>query len=72
MHNLPELISTESHAMNYAPVDYVTAGFNYEKAKTATAQAELIRKMLESEKIDERSEARYFIEQGRKEARASY
>ena len=58
--------------MIYTPVDYITAGYNYEKAKTATAQAEIIRRMLESEKIDERSEARYLIEQGRKEARASY
>jgi hypothetical protein len=58
--------------MVYAPVDYITAGYNYERAKTATAQAEIIRRMLESEKIDERSEARYLIEQGRKEARASY
>ena len=58
--------------MNYAPVDYVTAGYNYERAKTATAQAEIIRRMLESEQIDERAEARYLIEQGRKEARAKY
>jgi hypothetical protein len=58
--------------MKYAPVDYVTAGHNYEKAKTATAQAEIIRRMLEAEKIDERAEARYLIEQGRKEARSNY
>lgn len=58
--------------MKYALIDYVTAGYNYEKAKTATAQAEIIRRMLEAEKIDERSEARYLIEQGRKEARSNY
>lgn len=58
--------------MNYAPFDYITAGFNYEKAKTATAQAQTIRRMLESEHIDERAEARRLIEQGRAEARTTY
>lgn len=58
--------------MNYTAADYVTAGYNYERAKTATAQAELIRKMLESEHIEERAEARKLIEQGRKEARSTY
>jgi len=58
--------------MNYAPVDYITAGYNYEKAATSTAQAIIIRRMLESEQIDERAEARYLIEQGREEARLTY
>jgi hypothetical protein len=58
--------------MNYAPADYITAGYNYEKASTSTAQAIIIRRMLESENIDERAEARYLIEQGREEARLTY
>jgi hypothetical protein len=58
--------------MNYTTADYVTAGYNYEKAATSTAQAQIIRRMLESEQIDERAEARYLIEQGREEARLTY
>jgi len=62
----------KAKTMNYSHADYITAGYNYERAKTATAQAELIRRMLESENIEERSEARHLIEQGRKEARSNY
>lgn len=58
--------------MNYTTADYITAGYNYERAKMATAAAEIIRKMLESEHIEERTEARRLIEQGRKEARSHY
>jgi phosphosulfolactate phosphohydrolase-like enzyme len=58
--------------MKYSIADYVTAGYNYEKALNSTAQAERIRKMLESENIEERSEARRLIEQGRAEARSKY
>ena len=58
--------------MKHSTADYITAGYNYERARIATAQAEIIRKMLESEHIEERVEARRLIEQGRQEARASY
>jgi hypothetical protein len=58
--------------MNYTAADYITAGYNYEKTATSTAQAIIIRRMLESEQIDERAEARYLIEQGREEARLTY
>ena len=58
--------------MNYTAADYITVGYNYEKAATSTAQAIIIRRMLESEQIDERAEARYLIEQGREEARLTY
>lgn len=58
--------------MNYTEADYISAGYNYERAKSATAQAQTIRRMLESERIDERAEARRLIEQGRAEARTIY
>ena len=51
---------------------YMDLGYRYEKAKTAgAAQAvtQAIRKALEAEKIEDRAEARYFVDRGRQEAR---
>jgi len=58
--------------MNYTEFEYIQAGFMYEKAKTvesARARLELIRHMVESETIEDRSEARYLVERGRQEAK---
>lgn len=51
---------------------YIQAGYRYEKATTpsaASAHAQHIRIMLESEHISDHAEARRLIEQGRQEAR---
>lgn len=58
--------------MNHAESDYVNAGFKYERAQSldaARAQAQRIRAMLTSESVDDQTEARALIEQGRAEAR---
>jgi len=58
--------------MKHAQADYINAGYRYEKATSADkarAVAEGIRRMLQDEHIDEQSDARYFVERGRKEAR---
>jgi hypothetical protein len=58
--------------MKHAQADYINAGYRYEKATSADkarAVAESIRKMLEEEGIEEQSDARHFVERGRKEAR---
>jgi hypothetical protein len=58
--------------MKHAQADYINAGYKYEKATTADkarAVAEGIRKMLEQEDINDHTDARYFVERGRKEAR---
>jgi len=58
--------------MKHAQADYISAGYEYEKANSADkarAVAEGIRKRLQDEHIDEQSDARYFVERGRKEAR---
>ena len=58
--------------MNHAPADYVNAGFKYERAQSldaARAQAQRIRAMLSSESVEDQTEARRLIEQGRSEAR---
>jgi len=58
--------------MNYTEHEYIQAGYMYEKAKTGDqtrARAEVLRLMLESERIDDRAHARYLVEQGRKDAR---
>jgi hypothetical protein len=52
--------------MKYSEADYINAGFAYEKGRKA---GETLRKMLEAEAIDERTEARRLIERGRAEAR---
>lgn len=58
--------------MNHPEADYIRAGYKYEKERGAlanTAQAYVIRQMLESETPDDQTEARRLIEQGRQEAR---
>ena len=58
--------------MKYAQADYINAGYRYEKANSADkarAVAEGIRKMLQEENINDHTDARYFVERGRKEAR---
>ena len=52
--------------MKHTEHDYIQAGYDYERGKIA---AQTLRHMLESEHIDERTEARRLIEQGRTEAR---
>ena len=58
--------------MKHAQADYINAGYRYEKADNAgkaRAVAEAIRHMIQSENIDEQSDARYYVERGRQEAR---
>ena len=58
--------------MKHAQADYINAGYKYEKASSADkarAVAEGIRKMLQEENINDHTDARYFVERGRKEAR---
>jgi len=58
--------------MKHAQADYINAGYRYEKASNADkarAVAEGIRKMLNDEHINEQTDARYFVERGRQEAR---
>ena len=52
--------------MNHTAAKYINAGYKYEQGKTP---AETLRRMIESEHIDDRAEARRLIEQGRREAR---
>lgn len=52
--------------MNHTENDYIQAGHRYEKGQI---QADTLRRMIESERIDDRAEARRLIEQGRQEAR---
>jgi hypothetical protein len=58
--------------MKHAQADYINAGYKYEMASTANkarAVAETIRKMLQEEHINDQTDARSFVERGRKEAR---
>ena len=58
--------------MKHPQADYINAGYKYEKANSADkarAVAEGIRKMLQDEHINDHTDARYFIERGRQEAR---
>lgn len=59
--------------MIHAEAKYIQMGYKYEKAADparARAVAEIIRRMIEAEAIEDRAEARYLIERGRKEARS--
>jgi hypothetical protein len=53
--------------MNHTEAAYIRAGFYFEKGEMS---AQTLRHMIESERIDERAEARRLIETGRAEARA--
>ena len=58
--------------MKHAQADYINAGYRYEKATSADkarAVAEAIRHMIQSESISDQTDARYFVERGRQEAR---
>ena len=58
--------------MNHTENDYIQAGYRYEKAKGADqtrARAEILRLMIESERVEDRAYARHLIERGRSEAR---
>lgn len=52
--------------MNHTPAEYINAGYRFEQGKTGP---DTLRRMIESEHIDDRAEARRLIEQGRREAR---
>ena len=59
--------------MVHSEAKYLQMGYKFEKAATPTqaqAIAETIRRMLEAEDIEDRAEARYLVERGRKEARS--
>ncbi len=52
--------------MNHAEADYINAGYRYERG---TLLGEALRHMIESERIEDRAEARRLIALGRDEAR---
>ena len=52
--------------MNHTEHAYIEAGRKYEQGKTGP---DTLRRMIESEAIDDRAEARRLIDQGRQEAR---
>ena len=54
--------------MQHTEANYITAGYRFERGQTP---AETLRRMIESEHIEDRAEARRLIEQGRQEARAT-
>lgn len=58
--------------MKHTEHDYIQAGYRYERATTpnaAIAEAQRMRNMLESETIEDQTEARRLINQGIQEAR---
>jgi len=58
--------------MKHTEAQYITLGYKYERAKSpeaGQAAAQAIRSLIEDEAIDDRADARYLIERGRKEAR---
>jgi len=58
--------------MKHAEVQYISLGYKYEKAQSPAAgqaAAQAIRTLMETETIEDREQARYLIERGRKEAR---
>ena len=61
--------------MKHSEHQYLDLGYRFEKARspasTRSVAAE-IRALLESETIEDRSDARYLIERGRQEARANH
>ena len=52
--------------MRHTERDYIQAGFDYERG---LIQVDILRLMIESERIEDRQEARRLIDQGRAEAR---
>jgi hypothetical protein len=60
--------------MKHAEVQYISLGFRYERAQSpeaGQAVAQAIRTLMESERIDDRADARYLVERGRQEARGA-
>lgn len=58
--------------MKHTEHDYIEAGYRIERAKTPsayTAETQRVRVMLESETIEDQTEARKLIDQGIQEAR---
>jgi hypothetical protein len=58
--------------MKHTEHQYIDLGYRYEKATSrdaGQAAAHAIRTMLESETIEDRTEARNLVERGRQEAR---
>jgi hypothetical protein len=58
--------------MKHAEVQYISLGYKYEKAQSPAAgqaAAQAIRTLMEAETIEDREQARYLVERGRKEAR---
>jgi len=58
--------------MNNAEHKYIDLGYKYEQAQSSEAGqavAHAIRTLLETEAIEDRADARYLVERGRKEAR---
>jgi len=63
----------ENDTVIHAEAKYIQMGYKYEKAASndqARAVAGIIRRMIEAESIEDRAEARYLVERGRKEARS--
>jgi len=52
--------------MNHTEHAYIDAGYRYERGRL---QGEAVRRMIESERIEDRAEARRLIALGRDEAR---
>ena len=52
--------------MNHTEAEYINAGYKFERGSTP---AETLRRMIESERIEDRADARQLIEKGRSEAR---
>ena len=51
--------------MKHAEVQYISLGFKYERAQSSEAgqaAAQAIRMLMESEKIEDRADARYLVE----------
>jgi hypothetical protein len=60
--------------MKHSEYEYIDLGYRYEQAQSADsgrALANAIRTLLESETIEDRTDARYLVERGRQEARAT-
>jgi hypothetical protein len=52
--------------MNHTEAEYINAGFHYERG---TWSGHTIRQMIESERIEDRAEARRLVARGQQDAR---
>ena len=58
--------------MKHSEVQYISLGFKYERSQSlgaGQAAAQAIRTLMESERIEDRADARYLVDRGRQEAR---